>query len=193
MSDEPPSLPPDFPVPPPPPPPPPGFESEDEEEEIEGQPQPELEQIPPPPPPGFDFTESQPDVPDSAPPPPSPPTGFMEMEEREISEDGNSQDTTESADIDSEVYDEPIDQMTQSIWESNSEEAEESASLKDSLEALGDSTSDSEGPDVKWDDAVSEISDIGDADSTSDQMSTPIVSPTSQPCTQLSAKLRSRR
>ena len=105
----------------------------------------------------------------------------MEMEEREISEDGNSQDTTESADIDSEVYDEPIDQMTQSIWESNSEEAEESASLKDSLEALGDSTSDSEGPDVKWDDAVSEISDIGDADSTSDQMSTPIVSPTSQP------------
>ncbi|MEC7706783.1 MAG: hypothetical protein VX723_02370, partial [Candidatus Thermoplasmatota archaeon] len=175
MSDDPP--PPEFPPPPPPPPPPPGFEEDDEE--AEEQPSPDLS-TPPPPPLGYELPESESNESDSSPIPSLPP-GLMEIEEREIFEEERSEGGIEDL---QPSYSEPSESFQEGAQippETPNEMVGEEVPLADSLVALDDSLSDSSEPEIEWSDTVPKTSESIVEESSSDSMSTPIVTPTTHP------------
>ena len=173
MSDDP--LPPEFPPPPPPPPPPPGFE--EDEEEAEEQPSTDLS-TPPPPPPGFELPESE-GIASQLTPVPPPPPGFMEVEEREITEGEWPEEETDelqSIHTDSSEHEEEPHGLNEPV-----DERIDETSLADSLEALSNQISDSEGPEIDWANTPTSTAEPIDPESSTDSMSTPIVTPTSHP------------
>ena len=180
MSEDPPPLPPGFP-PPPPPPPPPGFE--EGEDEAEDGPSSEPESPPIPAPPGLEVTDS--DSPSVPPPPP----GIMEIEDRAIIEDDDSEDEEV---IEQVTAPEPLDYLADSLQQNlpdagDSESDEES--LEDSLAALGGSDSETSVHDVDWDDTPAGSFSSAEDGSSTDSMSTPIVTPTSHPYLRSAAEI----
>ena len=180
MSEDPPPLPPGFP-PPPPPPPPPGFE--EGEDEAEDEPSSEPESPPIPAPPGLEVTDT--DSPSVPPPPP----GIMEIEDRAIIEDDDSEDEEVIGQF---SVPEPLDYLADSLQQNlpdagDSESDEES--LEDSLAALGGSDSETSVHVVDWDDTPASSFSSAEDGSSTDSMSTPIVTPTSHPYLRSAAEI----